>query len=188
MQDWAVEARRAGHETLLQLPQEPYGYPDNDPGPRAILAHLPSEENVERLRWSLGRMQGYVGVAPFMGERLAIDADAMLPVLQEVAGRGLLYVDDATNAGSVVADAAGRIGATLAAARVRLTPGSAAEIDAQLAALEAIAAAEGRAVAIAEAHPDIVARISAWAPTLEARGILLAPVSAIAAPVSGSRG
>ncbi len=178
--EWAAEARQSGHETLLQLPQEPYGYPDNDPGPRAVLTHLPAGENVERLRWSLAQMHSYVGIVPFMGERFALDDDALSPVLEEIGARGLLYVDDATNKGSKVGPVSGRHGVALAAADVRLTPGTPGEIDAQLAALEDAADANGRAVAIAQAHPDIVARISAWAPTLEDRGILLAPISSIA--------
>ncbi|MEM7568126.1 MAG: divergent polysaccharide deacetylase family protein, partial [Pseudomonadota bacterium] len=94
--------------------------------------------------------------------------------------RGLLYVDDGTNEGTKAADVAGAIGLKAASADVRLSPGTPAEIDAQLAALENAAAANGRAVAIAQAHPDIVARISAWTPTLEDRGILLAPISSLA--------
>ena len=177
---WAAKARRDGHETLLQVPQEPFGYPNNDPGPRAILSHLSAEENVERLRWSLARMHGYVGVAPFMGGRLALDQDALRPVVREVAARGLLYVDDGSNPGSQLGAAAATVGAKAVATTARLQPGNASEVDAQLAAFEQQALSHGAGIVIAEAHPDIVARIGTWAATLEERGLLLAPVSSVA--------
>lgn len=34
----ATRAREAGHEILLQLPMEPFDYPDSDPGPQTLLA------------------------------------------------------------------------------------------------------------------------------------------------------
>lgn len=36
LQRWMQEARRSGHELLLQLPMEPFDYPANDPGPNAL--------------------------------------------------------------------------------------------------------------------------------------------------------
>src|SRR5262249_49928303 len=33
----AARARGDGHEILLQLPMEPFDYPDNDPGPQTLL-------------------------------------------------------------------------------------------------------------------------------------------------------
>ena len=37
----AGDARpRRGHEILLQVPMEPFDYPDNDPGPQTLLTSL----------------------------------------------------------------------------------------------------------------------------------------------------
>ena len=41
----AGRARRAGHEILLQVPMEPFDYPDNDPGPQTLLTTLSPEQN-----------------------------------------------------------------------------------------------------------------------------------------------
>src|SRR5919198_4874654 len=35
-----ARARGDGHEVLLQIPMEPFDYPDNDPGPRTLLTSL----------------------------------------------------------------------------------------------------------------------------------------------------
>lgn len=62
----AARARGEGHEILLQIPMEPFNYPDNDPGPQTLLTSLTPEQNLERLYWLMSRMQGYVGLAEAM--------------------------------------------------------------------------------------------------------------------------
>ncbi|MBS0528368.1 MAG: divergent polysaccharide deacetylase family protein, partial [Proteobacteria bacterium] len=48
-------ARAQHHEILLQVPMEPYDYPDNDPGPQTLLTSLGTEQNIDRLHWHLSR-------------------------------------------------------------------------------------------------------------------------------------
>ena len=43
--------RQGGHEVLLQLPMEPFDYPDNDPGPQTLLTMLSADQNADRLAW-----------------------------------------------------------------------------------------------------------------------------------------
>src|SRR6201986_2530445 len=74
----AERARSQRHEILLQVPMEPYDYPDNDPGPQTLLATLAPEQNLDRLYWHLGRLQGYAGIANFMGARFVATDSAML--------------------------------------------------------------------------------------------------------------
>ena len=70
----ASRARGEGHEVLLQLPMEPFVYPDNDPGPHTLLTSLDTAQNVDRLHWLMARMRGYVGVSNFMGTRFSASA------------------------------------------------------------------------------------------------------------------
>ena len=71
----AERARAQRHEILLQIPMEPFDYPDNDPGPQTLLTSLTAEQNIDRLHWHLSRFQGYAGIANFMGARfVATDA------------------------------------------------------------------------------------------------------------------
>jgi len=37
--DWMSKSRNRGHELLMQLPMEPFDYPNNDPGPRTMLVN-----------------------------------------------------------------------------------------------------------------------------------------------------
>ena len=69
----AERARAQRHEILLQIPMEPFDYPDNDPGPQTLLTTLAPEQNIDRLYWHLSRFQGYAGIANFMGARFVVD-------------------------------------------------------------------------------------------------------------------
>ena len=68
----AERARAQRHEILLQIPMEPFDYPDNDPGPQTLLTTLASEQNLDRMYWHLSRFQGYAGIANFMGARFVV--------------------------------------------------------------------------------------------------------------------
>jgi hypothetical protein len=55
-----------------------------------------------------------------------------------------------------------------------------AEIDIQLAELEAVLAKKSAVVAIAEGYPSSIERIGAWTTDLAAKNFVLAPLSALA--------
>ena len=82
-------ARAQRHEVLLQIPMEPFDYPDNDPGPQTLLTSLTADQNIDRLYWHLSRFQGYAGLTNFMGARFVATDAAMQPIIREAAKRGL---------------------------------------------------------------------------------------------------
>ena len=84
----AERARAQRHEILLQIPMEPFDYPDNDPGPQTLLTTLNAEQNLDRLYWHLSRFQGYAGIANFMGARFVATDAVMQPIVREAAKRG----------------------------------------------------------------------------------------------------
>jgi uncharacterized protein len=180
-----AEARLAGDEYLLSIPMEPQGFPANDPGRRALMTSLSSAENLDRLRWLLAHADGYAGVtnalSAMRGERFAGVADQIDPVLTEVGRRGLLYVD-ARPAGS---------GGLAIQRHVWshdvdvVVDEPIDDIDVKLAQLEQIAHDKGDALGLAGApSPVVVQHIAAWASGLLDRGLVLAPVSALARPPS----
>ncbi|KPF71054.1 hypothetical protein IP69_06870 [Bosea sp. AAP35] len=172
-------ARGEGHEVFLQLPMEPFDYPDSDPGPHTLLTGPKSADNLDRLHWAMGRFTGYVGIVNFLGGRLTSDEAALSPILRELAGRGLMVVDDGSSARSLLAAAA--IRAQIPAMkidRVIDTVARADAIDKELAAVEVAARDQGLAVVSASALPVSVERIARWAQTLEAKGIQIVPISA----------
>ena len=178
----AGRARAAGHEILLQLPMEPFDYPDNDPGPQTLLTSLAPQQNIDRLHWLMSRFQGYVGVGNAMGARFTASESALAPILHEAAKRGLIYVDDGSNPRSLGSRIAGTNSLPFAKADVVLdavpTP---AEIDRALGRLEVTAREHGFAVGAASALPSSIDRIAKWAKAAESRGLLLVPITTIAA-------
>jgi len=172
-------ARSEGHEAFLQLPMEPFDYPDNDPGPHTLLSGPKASDNLDKLHWSLGRFTGYVGVINFLGGRLTADETALSPILRDLAGRGLMVVDDGSSARSQFAAAASRAQIpSLKVDRTIDTVTRAEAIDKELAGLEATARERGIVVASASALPVSIERIARWAQSLEAKKIALVPLSA----------
>lgn len=182
LEQLADRARALGHELLLQVPMEPFDYPNNDPGPRALLTTLSDEQNVERLHWLMSRFQGYVGLIGYMGDKFTTSEKALTPILQDVARRGLLYVDDGTSPRSNAGQIAGSNNLQFARADIVLdSVPTRTEIDHALARLELAAREHGIAVGYASAQPATIAAITQWAKAVEQRGFALVPISMAAA-------
>jgi hypothetical protein len=139
------------------------------------------------MHWLMSRFRGYVGLVSTMGSRFTASEQAMAPVIVETAKRGLIYMDDGASSRSVAGQVAGGRGLPFVKTDVVLdavpTP---AEIDRALARLEAIARNSGSAVGLAAAQPGTIARIAAWAKSVEGRGFVLVPVTMIAAKAKSS--
>lgn len=183
----AARARAEGHEVLLQVPMEPFDYPDNDPGPQTLLTSLTGDQNVDRLHWLMSRFQGYVGLLNHMGARFTASDRAMGPVLRDAAKRGLIYVDDGASARSVAGQISASVSLPLAKTDIVLdavpTP---VEIDRALGRLEAAARENGSAVGLATAQPATIARLAEWAKKVESRGFVLVPITMITAKPKSS--
>jgi polysaccharide deacetylase 2 family uncharacterized protein YibQ len=175
LQERVTKARDDGHEVLLAIPLEPKDYPAEDPGPHVLLTTLPTDENVKRLQWLMSRYTGYVGVTNDMGAKFEVTEASLRPMLEEVKRRGLLYLDDGSVEGSVAGQVAKGLGLDYSVAQVQL---DAHQMAKALAALEAAAKAQGAAIGVAKAEPDTVKKITEWAGSLEAKGLVLVPVSA----------
>ncbi|SEN04238.1 divergent polysaccharide deacetylase family protein [Bradyrhizobium sp. OK095] len=174
----AERARAQRHEIFLQIPMEPYDFPDNDPGPQTLLTSLTADQNMDRLYWHLSRMQGYAGLANFMGARFIATDAAMQPIIREASKRGLGFFDDGSSPRSIApqatASAAMPFGKGDIAIDVVPTP---TEIDRALNKLESAARERGVAIGTASALPVSIERIGAWTKTLGDRGILLVPLT-----------
>jgi uncharacterized protein len=171
-------ARAQHHEVLLQIPMEPFDYPDNDPGPQTLLTSLGADQNLDRLFWHLSRIQGYVGLTNFMGGRFVATDTVMQPFIREAAKRGLGYLDDGSAPRSVAAALAEDQSMPFAKADLAIdTVPTPVEIDRALAKLEGLARDRGTAVGMASALPVSIERIGIWAKALESRGILLVPLT-----------
>ncbi len=180
LQDWADQAHTLGHETVLQVPMEPYGYPKNDPGPHTLLTTLPAEANIERLDWVLDRFQGYVAVTNQLGARFARSAEHLTPVLRALAAREVIFLDSRRGGEALGYELAGVVGLDRLANDHFIDDKVEREaIDAALAALEETARDRGHAIGIGFPFPLTIRRLRLWVDRLATRGIALAPLSAV---------
>ena len=174
-----ADARSHGHEYLVTLPMESTGYPLNESGPHALLTGNEPAANARNLLWVLSRMQGEVGLTGasdgLRGERFA-QAEALLnPVLEQLARRGLLYVDPRPGAPA----RPGMAAATL----VIDDPPDRVSMDTKLEQLEQRAHDGELVLGLAgRPRPVTIERIAAWAHGLDSRGVALVPASALVHP------
>jgi hypothetical protein len=158
---------------MIEIPMEPTGYPDNDPGPQTLLSNGSAEDIQAKMDWLLGRATGYFGVTNYLGDRFVASDTGTSAFLAVLRQRGLAFMDDGT--------ARRRPGAWARASADRVidqqqTP---AAIVAQLNALEALAKSRGSALGTGFSYPVTVEAAARWTAGLEARGLQLAPASAM---------
>ncbi len=178
---WMQAARRKGHELVLQVPMEPFDYPNVDPGRNTLRVEAQGGELLRDLRLSLARITNYVGVMNYMGGRFVASSDAMGALMGELGERGLMYLDDGSSARTLAPTLAAPnrvplagVDATIDQARDR------ASILARLDELERTARARGYAIGAGTAFDVTVDTVTSWATEARRRGIEIVPVSALA--------
>ena len=177
---WIRLARAGGHEVMIDLPMEPVNFPAVDPGPQTLLTTLTARQNRDRMEWVLSRTQGYVGVVNHLGSRFTLSDEHLKPVLTSLRDRGLLYLDSRAASRSRAPRMAREIGLPRASNdRFLDVEASRDAIDLRLKEIERIARDAGVAVTIGQPYPVTIERITLWAKTLEGRGLVLAPISAV---------
>lgn len=136
-------------------------------------------ENLESLHWSMGQITNYVGIMNYLGARFVQEPQALKPVFDDIAIRGLLYVDDGTAA----------VGNTKEAAQTSLLPyiRASVQIDQlrnrnaiaeKLAELTREAKRTGLAVGVANAFPESIEMIANYVRNAGSDGVEITPVSA----------
>jgi polysaccharide deacetylase 2 family uncharacterized protein YibQ len=181
LQRWMQEARRTGHELLIQVPLEPFDYPANDPGPGTLLIKSSAKDNLSRLHLAMGEITNYTGIMNYLGGRYLSDAGALEPMLKDLSKRGLLFLDDGTSAQSKTAVVAKAL--QLPHAFGDLTLDDQLQKDAilkKLDELERIAQRRGQAIGVASAFDESIDAIREWSEEATQRGIEIVGISALA--------
>lgn len=171
----------AGKEIMLHAPMsnvlaKPLG--------KGALTESMREAELRRvLAQSIDSTPGVRGVNNHMGSLLTSQSEPMAWVMEELAARGLYYVDSRTTAKTVASDMADRRGVPSLSRNVFLDN----EIDAtaihfRFKEFLAIADAEGMAIAIGHPHEETLAYLRRQLPRLERRGYQLKLVSEVLAP------
>lgn len=180
IQRWMQEARRDGHEILMQLPMEPFDYPAVNPGRDTLTTDAPEDQNMSRLLRVLSKTTNYTGVMNYMGARFTAEEASFSPVVTEIGRRGLLYLDDGTSARSMADDLAQRSATPFAAADMVIDgERDRGAILKKLDDLERTARAQGSAIGTGSAFDVTVDAVTEWVTEATRRGIEVVPVSAL---------
>ena len=168
-------AHLAGHEVIVHLPMQPVG--NENPGEGALKVGLPSDELQQRLGWSLSRVSEYDGVNNHMGSRFTTSRADLLPVMRELKGRGLFFLDSRTTEKTQVEKLARELGVLTGSRDIFIDDDrSAAAIAHQLALIENFAQTNGNVIAIGHPYPETLKALSKWTKTIKERGFRLAPL------------
>ncbi|HEY9013231.1 MAG TPA: divergent polysaccharide deacetylase family protein, partial [Devosia sp.] len=173
-------ARAAGHELMLEVPLEPFDYPDNDPGPDTLRAGQAPRDNMSRLYTVMAKFGGYFGLINNMGARFTASPADFAPMMEELGARGLGYVDDGSSNRSLAQQlsAANRVPFARADLMLDANPTRSAILE-QLTLLEDKARTNGSALGVVSALPVSITALAEWSNKLESRGFALVPASAV---------
>lgn len=177
---WMQEARKAGHEVLIEVPMEAHDYGRVRMHPDTLLAGDGAVGNLGRLDQTLRRTTGYFGIINYQGAKFAADDKATGPVIEALAARGLAFIDDGSIQRSGLASLAADHGLRFARARGPIdTRQTSTDISGELMELEALAREQGAAFGTGYAFPITIETTRVWVSDLKEKGIVLAPASAV---------
>ena len=179
LQKTVNKARLSGHEVMLQLPMEPFGFPDVNPGPNTLLVNASADVTGASLSWLLSRFSGYTGVVNYLGARFTAERGAMIPVMQNLKDRGLAYLDDGSSSRSLAEELSQAIDLPARQADVILDKDGGFEaVSAKLRQLEELSRSGRIVIGVGTGLPGTIEAVSAWAKKRQSQGILIVPVSA----------
>ncbi|MCO6180493.1 divergent polysaccharide deacetylase family protein [Ciceribacter sp. RN22] len=181
LQRWMQEARRDGHEILLQVPLEPFDYPSNDPGPGTLLTTAKPAANMAYLHEAMASITNYTGIMNYLGGKFLADANSLEPVMRDIGKRGLLFFDDGSSARSLSGQIAKAIGMPQAFADAQID----GQLDQQailrrLDELERIALRKGSAIGVGSAFDETIDAVRQWSEEASRRGVEIVAISALA--------
>lgn len=178
LRGWVREARRAGHEVLIELPMEPYDYGRQRPHANVMQVAVSTEKNQERLGRLLAQTPGYFGVMNYQGAKFATSSEAVQPIMSTLSEKGLAFFEDGSLIRSEFGASARSSGLAFGKATSWLDARPEAdEISQQLMLLESTALEQGAALGTAMPFPVTFDILQEWLPTLEDKGIVIAPAS-----------
>ncbi len=147
-------------EFIVHMPMEPQGYPEDDPGKRALMTDMSEMKVRSRLRSVLDRYPDVSGMNNHMGSQFTQNTKLMGTVMDVLKERGLFYLDSRTSSASVALEVGQRKNIPVLRNQVFLDNEQLEEaVERQLAKLVRIAREEGRAIGIGHFQSTATARV-----------------------------
>jgi len=166
-------------EILLHLPMEPQGYPDPDPGDRAVMVGMDEEAIGVRIDEALAALPMITGVNNHMGSAATSDQATMVALMKALRSRDLFFIDSLTSATSVAYSEARKADLPTAKNRIFLDfdNKNQATIKANLDLLVRSARSSGFALGICHPHRATAEVLAREIPRLLEQGVRFVTVS-----------
>ena len=163
---------------IIELPMEPYDYGRQRPYAQVMQVGVSAETNQERLGKLLARTPGCVGVMNYQGAKFATEETAVDPIVAALSAKGVALFEDGSLIRSEFEGSAKESGLAFGKATTWIDARPAAdEISQKLLLLETTANERGAALGTSLPFPVSIDLLKEWIPTLEDKGIALAPAS-----------
>jgi uncharacterized protein len=180
--DHLADAGERGHEALLHMPMQALGHSTAQTGPDPLRVDLSADENLRRLVAAIDAVPDTVGLNNHMGSVATRDVALMELVAGELKRREMLLLDSLTINHSVAYSCAAQADVAAAKRDVFIDyKHDGAVIRGQLELIEELAREYGQVIAIGHPLSVTLDALEAWLPTLETKGFVLWPVSAVVA-------
>lgn len=174
-QKWTSKARQDGHEVWLSIEMQGRSYGQDDTGNQTILVNASVDQNMTRLRTTLGKATGYAGV---------IDMNS--PAFENNAADLDRYYKEVTSRGLGLAQASPQDTLTGAYAIANSVPfiqndmwiDGGSDIAAELEKLKQLSLNGRVAIGFFHPYPAVIEAINKWQKDLEAANIQFAPLTA----------
>jgi polysaccharide deacetylase 2 family uncharacterized protein YibQ len=174
----ALFAESSGIETMLHIPMQSKGWPEQRLETNGLLVSMDDAELRERVAGFLRDIPGAVGANNHMGSEFTEHKDKMRSVLETLKGKNLFFVDSVTSNQTTGLRLAREMGIKSARRRVFLdNEQERGYILGQLGQAVKLAKKNGSAIAICHPHPETIRVLASALPTLADQGITLVPVS-----------
>jgi polysaccharide deacetylase 2 family uncharacterized protein YibQ len=166
-------------EILLHLPMEPLGYPDPDPGSRAVMVGMEEEAIGARVDEAMAALPMITGVNNHMGSAATGDQPTMVALMKALRSRDLLFIDSLTSSRSVAHAEAVKAGLPTAKNRIFLDYDNEnlTTIKANLEVLVRSARSSGFALGICHPHRATAEVLAREVPRLQKEGVRFVTVS-----------
>lgn len=173
---WKELARKAGHETWLNIPVENSDIAHSDTGPITILTRANLAENLDNINRALARTTGYVGIASYTDELLEDSSSMIKTLFSNTLKRGIGYLELNPNSPDTLEAVALTASSPYVKADSWINDHNTLK---SIEALEAAATHKGFALCIVTLTPHNIDTVKNWIADSKKRGYFLAPASAI---------
>lgn len=175
----AAAAKARGHEVLLHMPMQAQD-PGQDAGPHHLSVDMTPGQIRENTAAALDSFAGYDGVNNHMGSKFTSARAGLEVFMAALKARGVFFLDSKTAPTSVAEDVAREQGVPTAGRDIFLdhveTPD---HVAAALRHTEAVAKAQGAAIAIGHPKDVTLAALGTWLAGVRARGFDIVPLSTV---------